>query len=107
MYDKIISCRTLSYIMVYSSMNGPCYLRAIDLRRHYHSGPQTVRALDGVGLDIGRGDFLGIVGSSGSGKSTILNLLAGLDTPTSGSIELEGRSFAQMSRRELSAYSPR
>jgi putative ABC transport system ATP-binding protein len=85
-------------------MEAPPYLRAIDLRRHYHSGPQNVRALDGVGLSVERGEFLSIVGSSGSGKSTILNLLAGLDTPTSGSIELEGRSFSQMSRRELAAY---
>jgi putative ABC transport system ATP-binding protein len=85
-------------------MDAPPYLRAVDLRRHYHTGPQNVRALDGIDLDIGRGEFLGIVGSSGSGKSTILNLLAGLDTPTSGSIELEGRPFSQMTRRELAAY---
>ena len=80
------------------------YLSAIDLCRHYHRGPQTVKALDHLTLGVGRGEFLGIVGSSGSGKTTLLNLLAGLDTPTSGSVLLDDVPLTSLSRRQLAAY---
>ncbi|UCG62490.1 MAG: ABC transporter ATP-binding protein [Candidatus Zixiibacteriota bacterium] len=79
-------------------------LRAFELCRYYRRGPQEVRAVDNVSLDIRRGEFLAIVGSSGSGKSTMLNLLAGLDTPTSGRIEVDGTALNSLSRRELSSY---
>jgi putative ABC transport system ATP-binding protein len=85
-------------------MPSETYLRATDLCRHYHRGPQTVKALDGVTLAVGRGEFLGIVGSSGSGKTTLLNLLAGLDTPTSGLVQLDSVPFTNLSRRQLAAY---
>jgi putative ABC transport system ATP-binding protein len=85
-------------------MSSSTYLRATDLCRHYHRGPQTVKALDGVTLAVARGEFLGIVGSSGSGKTTLLNLLAGLDTPTSGSLQLDSIPFTNLSRRQLAAY---
>jgi len=75
-----------------------------DLARHYRRGPQTVRALDGVSLELGRGEFLAVLGASGSGKSTLLNLLAGLDTPSAGEIYLDGRRLDGLSRRELAAY---
>jgi putative ABC transport system ATP-binding protein len=55
-------------------------------------------------MSVERGEFLSIVGSSGSGKTTMLNLLAGLDTPTSGVVEFEGISLTGMTRRERSAY---
>jgi len=80
------------------------WLKTIDLCRYYRRGQQEVRALDGVSLTVERGEFIGLVGSSGSGKSTMLNLLAGLDTPTSGSVELEGVPLSSMSRRQLAAY---
>ncbi len=80
------------------------WLRTVDLCRFYRRGPQEVRAVDGVSLSLNRGEFLGIVGASGSGKSTILNLLAGLDTPTSGKIELDGAALGAFSRRDLAAY---
>ncbi len=88
-------------------MTSDPYLRTTDLCRHYSRGPQTVRALDGVSLTIGRGEFLAIVGSSGSGKSTVLNLLAGLDTPTSGSIDLCGAPLSMMSGKQLASYRAR
>jgi predicted ABC-type transport system involved in lysophospholipase L1 biosynthesis ATPase subunit len=75
-----------------------------DLARHYRRGPQTVRALDGVSLELARGEFLAVLGASGSGKSTLLNLLAGLDTPSAGEIYLDGQRLDGLSRRELSAY---
>jgi putative ABC transport system ATP-binding protein len=57
-----------------------------NLTRHYHLDGETVRALDGVSFDVPKGDFISIMGSSGSGKSTILNLLGCLDRPTEGKI---------------------
>lgn len=82
-------------------------MRAVDLCRYFRRGPQEVRAVDGVNLGIPRGEFLTIVGASGSGKSTILALMAGLDTPTSGQIEVGGTPLSSLTRRELAAYRAR
>ncbi|MEE1616928.1 ABC transporter ATP-binding protein [Brachybacterium sp. J153] len=71
-------------------------LRARGLTRTYGSGGATVRALDGVDVDIARGAFTAIMGPSGSGKSTLLHLLAGLDEATSGSIELDGTEITAL-----------
>jgi len=77
---------------------------AEDLAKHYRMGEGVVRALDGVSLTVARGEFLGLLGTSGSGKSTFLNLVAGLDRPTSGALAVFGRSLAEMSSEELSAH---
>ncbi|MCA8962826.1 MAG: ABC transporter ATP-binding protein [Planctomycetes bacterium] len=66
------------------------------LVREYTVGPQTVRALDAIDLDLDRREFLAVVGVSGSGKSTLLQLLGALDTPTSGTISFEGRDLIGM-----------
>jgi len=72
-----------------------------DLTRIYGDGAE-VRALDGVNLDIGRGEFLAIIGPSGSGKSTLLNQIGILDTPTSGRILLDGVDITKSSEKERS-----
>jgi len=74
------------------------------LSRHYRVGPATVRALDGVDLDVQRGEFLAVLGVSGSGKSTLLHLLGGLDTPTSGSVRVEGRDLAGLKSYQRTLY---
>ncbi len=79
-------------------------LQTFDLKRHYVRGPQTVRALDGVDLELHAGEFLALVGSSGSGKSTLLNLAAGLDSPSEGRVEVAGRALEDMNPRELANY---
>ena len=70
-----------------------------DLTRIYGDGAE-VRALDGVNLDIERGEFLAIIGPSGSGKSTLLNQIGILDTPTSGTILLDGVDITKASEKE-------
>ncbi|MBO7684227.1 MAG: ABC transporter ATP-binding protein, partial [Kiritimatiellae bacterium] len=72
-----------------------------DLRKTYAQGEEPVHALDGVSLDIDEGEFVAIMGASGSGKSTMLNILGCLDTPTSGSYVLDGLEVARRTRKEL------
>ena len=72
-----------------------------DLRKTYAIGDEPVHALDGVSLTIDSGEFVAIMGASGSGKSTMLNILGCLDTPTSGSYLLDGIEVARRSRTEL------
>jgi putative ABC transport system ATP-binding protein len=71
-------------------------LEACDVRREYHMGGELVRAVRGVTLEIARGDYVAIVGPSGCGKSTMLNLLGGIDRPTSGSVTIEGSRVDQL-----------
>ena len=67
----------------------------------YDMGEQKVRALDGVSLDIADGEFVAIMGASGSGKSTMMNLIGALDRPTSGTLTIDGRDIGALSADEL------
>jgi putative ABC transport system ATP-binding protein len=73
-----------------------------NLTRTYHMGKSEVHALRGVDLNIAAGEFVALMGSSGSGKSTLLHLLGCLDTPSSGSYQLEGREVGRLSKNERS-----
>ena len=72
-----------------------------NLVKSYGEGIQEVRALDGVSLDIDKGDFVAIIGASGSGKSTFMNMIGCLDQPTSGKYELAGEDVSSLSMDEL------
>jgi putative ABC transport system ATP-binding protein len=84
--------------------NGTAAVLAENLTRHYQMGESVIRAVDGVTLEIASGQFAAMLGSSGSGKSSLLNLIAGLDRPTSGSVTVEGSDLAQLSREALARY---
>ena len=73
-----------------------------DIARRYRTGGQTVSALDGVDLAIGRGEFVAVTGASGSGKSTLLNVLGCLDRPDDGQYLLEGADVAGLDDGRLS-----
>jgi putative ABC transport system ATP-binding protein len=69
--------------------------------RFFQRGPSTVRALDGIDLEIGAGELVALVGPSGSGKTTLLQLLGALDRPSEGSVEFEGRDLGALADGEL------
>ena len=75
-----------------------------EVTRVYRMGNAEVRAVNGVSLRMGAGEFVALLGTSGSGKSSLLNLIAGLDRPTSGAIVVHGQDLAQMSREQLAQY---
>ena len=72
-----------------------------NLRRHYRRGSETVKALDGVDVDVRAGESVCVLGPSGSGKTTLVNLLSALDAPTAGELTISGRRVDGLSEREL------
>lgn len=82
-------------------MNYDKVIELRDLLRHYQMGDETVKALDGVDLDIIRGEYVSLVGPSGSGKTTLFNLIGGLDKPTQGSVHIDGVDISQLDAYEL------
>jgi putative ABC transport system ATP-binding protein len=82
----------------------PFAIRTEELCRHYQMGSATIRAVDGVSLTVEAGEFIALLGASGSGKSSLLNLLAGLDSPSAGSVIVENQSLSGLSREELAKY---
>jgi putative ABC transport system ATP-binding protein len=80
-------------------------LELADLVKHYSAvGGETVRAVDGVSLSVGRGEMVALYGPSGSGKTTLLLMIATLLSPTSGTVAIGGRDVASLSEREASRF---
>lgn len=77
------------------------------LSKQYHKGGQTITPLYEVDLDIAQGEFVSLMGSSGTGKSTLLNLLAGIDHPDAGTIVVGGTDITTLSRAQLAAWRAR
>ena len=75
-----------------------------NITKTYQRGPEKVQVLHGIDLDIPRGDFVALMGPSGSGKTTLLNLIGGLDTPSSGEIEIESERIDRMSDAQLAHW---
>jgi len=89
---------------VVSIAQGTVAIRSENLCRHYRMGETLIRAVDGVTLEVRAGEFIALLGSSGSGKSSVLNLIAGLDRPTSGNVIVQDRDLAKLPREELAKY---
>ena len=82
--------------------NNAAVISLENITKHYEMGSQLVRALDGINIEVERNDYLAFIGSSGSGKSTMLNILGCLDRPTSGQYHLNGKNIANLYQNELS-----
>jgi putative ABC transport system ATP-binding protein len=72
-----------------------------NVKRHFRLGKETVKALDGISLDIPRNAYVSILGPSGSGKSTLFNIIGGLDRPTEGEIRIDGLDLGKLAPEEL------
>ncbi len=79
-------------------------LQTIDLKKHYGAEPNITRALDGVNFSVDEGEFVTVVGTSGSGKSTLLHMMGGLDTPTGGTVIVQGEELAKKNDEQLTIF---
>jgi len=79
-------------------------LQVHELKKYYGGGEITVKALDGVDLTVAEGEFVSVVGTSGSGKSTLLHMLGGLDRPTGGTVQINGKDIFSMKDDELTIF---
>ncbi len=80
------------------------YVEFQDVRKEYRMGGRVIAAADGVSFEIEKGEFTVIVGPSGAGKTTVLNMLGGMDSCTSGRIVVDGREVSACTERELTEY---
>lgn len=80
------------------------FIELTDVVKTYKMGEVEIKAVDGIGFPIEKGEFVIIVGPSGAGKTTVLNILGGMDKPTSGSIVVDGTDISKFSEQELTKY---
>ena len=79
-------------------------VRTQDLKKYYQTGNQTVKALDGVNFEVAEREFVSIIGKSGSGKSTLLHMIGGLDTPSSGTVTVDGVNLETLNAEQLALF---
>ncbi len=79
-------------------------VRTQALKKYYKTSSQTVKALDGVDFEVAEREFVSIIGKSGSGKSTLLHMIGGLDTPSSGSVIVDGMNLETLNSEQLALF---
>lgn len=84
--------------------SGGDYIRLEDVTKVYKMGEVEIRAVDGISFGIDKGEFVVVVGPSGAGKTTVLNILGGMDTATSGKVLVDGQNIARYSPKKLTGY---
>src|SRR5512140_890597 len=87
-----------------TAVSDSAILQVQDVAKQYERGGQSVRVLDAISLEVPRGDYVALMGPSGSGKTTLLNIIGGLDSPTTGSVIVDGTNIAELSERGLAAW---
>lgn len=80
------------------------FVKLHDVKKIYKMGEVEIAAVNGIDFEIGKGEFAVVVGASGAGKTTVLNILGGMDTATSGQVLIDGEDVAKFSPKRLTAY---
>jgi putative ABC transport system ATP-binding protein len=80
------------------------YIELKDVKKYYQMGEVEIKALDGVSFSIDKGEFVVVAGPSGAGKSTVLNILGGMDTPSSGEIFVDGNEINKYNSKQLTTF---
>ncbi len=80
------------------------YVRLEEIKKIYKMGEVEIAAADGINFSVGKGEFAVVVGASGAGKTTVLNILGGMDTATSGKVIVDGKDIAAYNMKQLTAY---
>lgn len=102
--SKILSSQKVRILLRKTRRNAMAVLEVKELTKKYGEGESEVIALDHVSFSVERGEFVAIIGVSGSGKSTLMNMIGGIDYPTSGSIIIDGNEIQAMSEDELAIF---
>ena len=102
--SKILSSQKVRILLRKTRRNEMAVLEVKELTKKYGEGESEVIALDHVSFSVERGEFVAIIGASGSGKSTLMNMIGGIDYPTSGSIIIDGNEIQAMSEDELAIF---
>ena len=87
-----------------NSIDTENFVELKDVSKIYRMGEVEIRAVDGIEFSIKKGEYVVVVGPSGAGKTTVLNILGGMDTATSGSVMVDGEDIAKYSSRQLTSY---
>ena len=102
--SKVLSSQKVRILLRKTRRNAMAVLEVKELTKKYGEGESEVIALDHVSFSVERGEFVAIIGASGSGKSTLMNMIGGIDHPTSGSIIIDGNEIQSMSEDELAIF---
>lgn len=102
--SNILSSQKVRILLRKTRRNAMAVLEVKELTKKYGEGESEVIALDHVSFSVERGEFVAIIGASGSGKSTLMNMIGGIDHPTSGSIIIDGNEIQAMSEDELAIF---
>ena len=102
--SKILSSQKVRILLRKTRRNAMAVLEVKELTKKYGEGESEVIALAHVSFSVERGEFVAIIGASGSGKSTLMNMIGGIDYPTSGSIIIDGNEIQAMSEDELAIF---
>ena len=102
--SKVLFSQKVRILLRKTRRNVMAVLEVKELTKKYGEGESEVIALDQVSFSVERGEFVAIIGASGSGKSTLMNMIGGIDYPTSGSIIIDGNEIQAMSEDELAIF---
>ena len=102
--SKVLFSQKVRILLRKTRRNAMAVLEVKELTKKYGEGESEVIALDHVSFSVERGEFVAIIGASGSGKSTLMNMIGGIDHPTSGSVIIDGNEIQAMSEDELAIF---